>query len=123
MKKYIIFLALLSALMALGIFITGKFISAELVDSVTWMLLLYFIFVTLAFHYGLVRSAKGRTQVFIRYYMATTTFKLLLHMGVIIIYALFNKEDAIRVISSFLVFYIIFTAFEVALAWKQFRTS
>lgn len=123
MKKYIIFLALLSALMALGIFITGKFISAELVDSVTWMLLLYFIFVTLAFHYGLVRSAKGRPQVFIRYYMATTTFKLLLHMGVIIIYALFNKEDAIRVISSFLVFYIIFTAFEVALAWKQFRTS
>ncbi len=123
MKKYIIFLSLLSAVMALGIFITGNFISSELVDSVTWILLLYFIFVTLAFHYGLVSSAKGRPQVFIRYYMATTTFKLLLHMGVIIIYALFNKEDAIRVISSFLVFYIIFTAFEVTLAWKQFRTS
>ncbi len=121
MKKYITLLALLTALMALGIVITSKFISADLVDSVTWILLVYFVVITFAFHYGLVYSSKGRPQVFIRYYMATTTFKLLLHMGVIIIYALFNKTDAIRFISSFLIFYLIFTGFEVALAWKQFR--
>ena len=89
----------------------------------TWSLLLYFVFITLIFHVGLVKTSKGRPQVFIRYYMASTTFKLLLHMGIIIIYALFNKEDAIRFIVSFLIFYLIFTAFEVAVAWKQFRKN
>lgn len=75
------------------------------------------------FHFGLVQASKGRPQVFIRYYMASTTFKLLIHMSVVVIYALFNKEDAIRFISTFLVLYIIFTAFEVAVAWKQFRNG
>ena len=123
MKKYIVLLVILSGILSLGIFITGKFIFPEFIDSLTWVVLGYFILVTTIFHAGLVYYSKGRPQVFIRYYMATTTFKLLLHMGIIVIYALFNKEDAIRFISSFLIFYIIFTAFEVSVAWKQFRTN
>lgn len=107
----------------MAILATKEFLFPQLIDRITWLLLIYFSLVTFVFHYGLLRSSKGRPQVFIRYYMATTTFKLLMHMGVIIIYALFNKTDAIRVITSFLIFYIIFTAFEVAAAWKQFRQS
>ena len=123
MKKYIVLLSILSVILAFGILIIQKFISGALIETNTWYLLFYFIVITLAFHYGLVKSSKGRPQVFIRYYMATTTFKLLFHMGVIVIFALFNKTEAIQFITTFLIFYIIFTAFEVAVAWKQFRNG
>ena len=42
-------------------------------------------------------------------------------MAVIVIFSLFNKTEAISFITTFLIFYIIFTAFEVGVAWKQFR--
>lgn len=123
MKNYIVLLAILTFFLALGIVFAGTVVFPESVDIITWTLLFYFLFVTLIFHFGLVHASKGRPQAFVRYYMASTTFKLLLHMGIILIYALFNKTDAVRFISSFLIFYIIFTAFEVAVAWKQFRTG
>lgn len=121
MKRYIVLLASLSIILAIGIVFIRNFISVDLIGTNTWYLLIYFLVVTLAFHYGLVHSSKGRPQVFIRYYMATTTFKLLLHMAVIVIFSLFNKTEAISFITTFLIFYIIFTAFEVGVAWKQFR--
>jgi hypothetical protein len=121
MKKYIFLLTALTILLSTGIILAGNFLIPQHIDNMTWALLVYFVLLTLLFHVGLVQTSKGRPQVFIRYYMASTTFKLLLHMGVIVIYAIFNKEDAIRFITSFLVFYIIFTAFEVSVAWKQFR--
>ena len=114
---------MLTLILVAGIYLFSYFSGNGIIDTMTWSLLLYFVFITLIFHVGLVKTSKGRPQVFIRYYMASTTFKLLLHMGIIIIYALFNKEDAIRFIVSFLIFYLIFTAFEVAVAWKQFRKN
>jgi len=123
MKNYIVLLTALTGVLVAAAFLFSTSAYGEMLDSVTWSLLFYFVFITLIFHIGLVKTSKGRPQVFIRYYMASTTFKLLLHMGIIIIYALFNKEDAIRFIISFLIYYLIFTAFEVAVAWKQFRKN
>ncbi len=123
MKNYIVLLGILSFILSLGIVFAGTVIFPESVDIITWLLLFYFLFITFVFHFGLVHASKGRPQVFVRYYMASTTFKLLLHMGIILIYALFNKTDAVRFITSFLIFYVIFTAFEVAVAWKQFRAG
>ncbi len=121
MKNYIVLLGLLTLFFALAIIFAGTVLIPDSIDIITWSLLIYFFFVTLGFHLGLVQASKGRPQAFVRYYMATTTFKLLLHMAIIVIYAIFNKEDAVRFISTFLVFYIIFTSFEVAVAWKQFK--
>lgn len=123
MKKYTLLLVVLTILLSLGLVFVGSILIPDSVDISTWTLLVYFLFITMLFHFGLVQASKGRPQVFIRYYMASTTFKLLIHMSVVVIYALFNKEDAIRFISTFLVLYIIFTAFEVAVAWKQFRNG
>ena len=123
MKKYTLLLVVLTILLSLGLVFVGSILIPDSVDISTWTLLVYFLFITMLFHFGLVQASKGRPQVFIRYYMASTTFKLFIHMSIVVIYALFNKEDAIRFISTFLVLYIIFTAFEVAVAWKQFRNG
>ena len=84
-----------------------------------WQILGYFSMISFGFHYGLVRSSVGRPQNFIRYYMAATTIKLLIHLSVILAYALTHKEKAISFIISFMVAYAIFTAFEVVTAMKQ----
>ena len=49
----------------------------------------YFLVVTALFHYGLVRVSGGKPAVFIRYYMAATTLKLFLHLGVLVLVVLF----------------------------------
>jgi hypothetical protein len=122
MRNYLSYLFGFSALIFLGLFFTSMYFP-EKVDLTTWLIFTYFLGLTLAFHLGLVRSAKRRAQDFIRYYMASTTLKLLLHMGVIIIYSLFNKADAVRFIITFLIFYLLFTTFEVAVVWKKFRRT
>lgn len=84
-----------------------------------WQILGYFSIVSFSFHYGLVKSSVGKPQNFIRYYMAATTFKLLIHLGVILVYAMTHKANAISFIISFMVAYAIFTAFEVISAMKH----
>lgn len=117
------YLSLLFAFAAI-LFLAVSFFSLlqpAYVNSATWMIYSYFIALTFAFHFGLVRSSRGKPAEFIRYYMASTTLKLMLHMGVVLLYSLFNRKLAVLFIITFLVFYLLFTAFEVAVVWKKFR--
>ena len=93
------------------------------IDRVTYFQILYFFLVTLIFHTGLLRSSKGRPQEFVRYYMASTTGKLLLHVVVILGYSFINRQDSFRFIVVFLVYYIAFTAFETITVFKKFSTT
>ena len=83
-------------------------------------ILIFFSFLTAFFHTGLSKSAKSGTKHFIRFYMAATGIKLLLYIGVIILYALINKPGAMGFALCFLIHYCIFTVFEVAMAYQQF---
>ncbi len=115
MKQYYIqFILLIAACAALILMIGGT------VEEVVmrWQIVGYFSIVSFSFHYGLVKSSVGKPQNFIRYYMAATTFKLLIHLGVILIYAMTHKTNAIPFIISFMVAYALFTAFEVITAMK-----
>jgi L-asparagine transporter-like permease len=76
----------------------------------------YFFILTVSFHYGLLRSMKGRPQDFIRYFMGATTFKLLIHLAVVVVYALLHREQALPFILSFFALYILFMIYEVRFA-------
>ena len=91
------------------------------INRVSWFIFIYFIFITLVFHGGLLRASLGKPQVFIRYYMGATTFKLFIHVIVLIFYSLFNRNDAVQFIITFLVLYSLFTFFETVYAVKKFR--
>lgn len=91
------------------------------IGIVTWFIFGYFVLLTAAFHYGLLMASKGNAQQFVRYYMGATTFKLLLHLGVIIVYCLLNRNDAVRFIISFSLFYLAFTVFEFTAVRKSFK--
>jgi hypothetical protein len=121
---------LVNFLKAISIFslITGTLIyaasisvAAGRINHITWFIFLYFILITVIFHYGLLRSSQGNPQAFVRYYMGATTLKLFIHVIVILMYSLFHKEQAVHFIVTFLVIYILYTAFEAVLAVKKFR--
>ena len=120
MKNFLAALVIFIVFFAGGIMVAERLLKAGQVDSVTWTIFLYFVMLTLFFHFGLLRASAGRPQAFVRFYMASTTIKLLLHIGVILLYCLFHREDAVRFIITFLVMYILFTTFEVTVVWKQF---
>lgn len=91
------------------------------IDSVTWMILAYFVLLTTGFHYGLIIASKGNPQQFVRYYMGATSFKLLIHLVVLIIYCLFHRNEAVRFIISFALFYFVFTVFEFTAVKRNFK--
>ena len=116
MKQYALYFLLVIAFCA-AIILTVGGSAAEVL--LRWQILIYYSVISFSFHYGLVKSSVGRPQNFIRYYMAATTIKLFVHLGVILVYALTHRSNAIPFIISFMVAYAIFTAFEVVTAMKQ----
>ena len=122
MKKYLQQFGIFAVIIAITMWLAGTLIFPEQVNGTSWAIYFYFVVVTVLFHFGLLRSSEGRPQVFVRYYIGTTTFKLMLHLGILVLYSLFNKPDAMRFIFTFMIFYFLFTAFEVMLVWRKFRT-
>ena len=115
--KYFLSTLLFSAVVALLGF--GVSMAApDIVYKEFYLILAYFFLITLSFHYGLLTSLKGRPQQFVRYFMGATTFKLLFHAAVVIIYSLLNRAEAIHFILTFFVVYLFFTAYEVRIALK-----
>jgi len=107
-RSFLLFLIVITA----AIFLLSKMFATSYITTLTWLIFGYFVILTTAFHYGLIVSSRGKPQQFVRYYMGATSFKLLIHLVVLIIYCLFHKSDAVRFIISFALFYFVFTAFE-----------
>ena len=120
MKKYLTTFLIFIVAIAMSTMLFLKNYRPEY-SSIVWMIFIYFCVLSVAFHYGLVKSTESRPQVFVRYYMATTTIKLFLNLGILVIYSVLNKNSAIPFIISFMIFYFLFTVFEVAFTWKTIR--
>ena len=94
LKAIFIFSLVVSAIL----YVASTGFAENKINHITWFIFFYFILVTSVFHMGLLKSSQGRPQAFVRYYMGATTFKLFIHVIVILMYCLFNREDAIRFI-------------------------
>ena len=118
MKKYLsVYLIFIVSLAAI-IFLSSYKLTSEQVQ-ISWMIYFYFCIITLLFHFGIVKSTSSRPQVFIRYYMGATTLKLLLHLGIIILYSFLHRPTATFFIIDFMIMYLLFTVFEVIAVWRR----
>lgn len=61
----------------------------------------------------IVRKTESAPKRFVSAYLGNTTFKLIIFMAVLFIYALTNIHDAVNFIINFFVIYVIYTTFEV----------
>lgn len=120
MKKYIPAFLLFSVIIA-GIIVFINQNTVSQIQKLRWMLYAYFSIITLLFHFGITKATQSRPQVFVRYYMGSTTLKLLLNLGIIVVYAMLHKDLAVNFIITFMIFYFLYTIFEVIFVWKAVR--
>jgi hypothetical protein len=114
-------LLIFSTIIAITGYIIATTFLKDYFQPLFWLVLIFFIITTFAFHYGLVKSCKGDPKLFFRYYMAATGIKLLGYMIIIIGYALINRNQATPFIITFLILYFFYMAFEVVVSYKILR--
>lgn len=82
----------------------------------------FFFLITWLIHRSLL-AKTGTGSRFVQQYMLITIAKLLLFMGVLLVYALLNTSDALAFTLAFLFYYLMFTSFEVVNLMKALRNS
>lgn len=74
-------------------------------------------------HLLLVRAAKGSAQEFIRMYMASSVFKFLLYILVLVGFIFLTVESRKAIILCFLVYYVVFTVFEIVWLYTEMAAA
>jgi hypothetical protein len=99
----------------LGMIATGFYflVPSKYITPALPFLFVFFIAVTLAGYYFILRSAGKAFITFINYYLVVTVLKLFLFIGVIFLYLFLNKADAAPFAISFLILYLFYMVFEV----------
>lgn len=85
--------------------------------QITWSIYLLFVVTTLLMHFFLTLGKNDKPNVFVRKFMLATTLKLLLYLGIIVFFFLFNKAIAKTFILWFLLHYTCFTVFETLMLY------
>jgi hypothetical protein len=119
-KSFLIRLAVFSALIAGALLVWNTTMPVWRQHPLSWVLLGFFVVITATMHFILLRSGQGDPKAFVRMFMGLTTFKLFIFLLVIVAYAFTHKATAVSFILHFLVFYLLFTTFEVVLLYKHF---
>ena len=74
-------------------------------------------------HLLLVRAAKGSAQEFIRMYIASSVFKFLLYILVLVGFIFLTVESRKAIILCFLVYYVVFTVFEIVWLYTEMAAA
>lgn len=65
------------------------------------------------------RAKAKKLSSFTNFFMLATFLKLLVYLAIIIVYLLYNRDEAVPFLLTFFVYYIIFTALEVSAVTKK----
>lgn len=105
-----------------GFLVAGEFFRPDLfISTLKWPVLGLFIIATILQHYFLLLPENQAPAKTVRVYMATSAVKLMAFVFLIVIFVLFFRPEAKKVIVWFLVFYVVFTAFENVLLFRHFK--
>ena len=113
MKQFISGISIISFLLTLiGWLIFSQFIP-EYYLPVLPFLLVFFIVISISVHAFQLQQANNNMAKFARNNMLVTFLKLILYSAVAIIYFAFDSKNAKVFFICFMLFYLIFTVFEV----------
>ena len=121
MKRFLISLAVYSALIAVLDACWMQLAPANRQIPHTWMMLLFFTVITLIFHLISMKVAKGRPQAFIRFYMGSTALRMFLYSIIVLGYKFYDQATLIPFALGFMAHYFLFTFFEVPVLLKALR--
>jgi len=81
----------------------------------------FFVSLTAAIHYFLVKASQQRIAKFTTNFMLATTIKLMLYLFFILIYVFTHRQRAVPFLFFFLSLYFLFTVFEVVALLKLLK--
>jgi hypothetical protein len=121
LKSFFIKLALFS-LITMGVLLLWQQYAAERFQTnLGWLIWGFFIAVTALIHIALVKASDESPRKFVTYFMAITGIKLFAYLIIILFYALLNGKAALGFVILFLVFYFLYSAFEVIILLKHLK--
>src|SRR5215510_8242977 len=103
LKTVIVFTALLSLVAGILSFTLPD----EYFVNQVWIMLVYFLVLSAVFQLILSQKKKGEPKKYIRAFLASTTIKLFIHIIVLLVFALVNKDKAIPIIITFFSIYLL----------------
>jgi len=113
MKQFITGIAIISLLLTLiGWLIFSQFIPGYYLPVLPF-LLVFFIVISISVHAFQLQQANNNMAKFARNNMLVTFLKLILYSAVAVIYFAFDSKNASVFFICFMLFYLIFTVFEV----------
>jgi hypothetical protein len=74
-----------------------------------------------AIHLYLLSSAKGEPQAFIRKYLASTVFKFMFYILLLVVFLLFSADNKTALILHYLFYYAVFTVVEVSMLYSEMQ--
>jgi len=114
-KQLLIFSGILGMIWLILTFVLpGKFISPALPS-----LFFFFIATSLLSFYYLLQSVGKRFIKFVNTFLLTIIIKLFLYVGVMIVYVLINRKDAVAFMLGFFVLYLFYSIFEAVCIIKN----
>jgi len=111
--KFLEHLLIYSAILGAVAIILYVFLPKHFITPVLPFLFFFFAAITLISNYILLRSLKSKLSRFINTFLIMTIVKLILYVGIMIIYVLLNRSDAVPFMITFFILYLFYTIFEV----------
>ncbi len=118
-KNLVIFTLIIAAIQ----YLVSMQIDPKWISSSWPFVILFFLAFTILMHRYLLKSTEGNPKKFVFAFLMITTVKILLYLGVILVYVLLNRVDAVAFIIIFFVNYFLFTGFELSVIMKMLNKA
>jgi hypothetical protein len=107
--------------LSLGV-LAGKYLAPHIFGSrIIWGIMAIFVFSTIAQHYFVTLPENQAPAKSVRIFMAASAIKLFIYLVLIVLCVLMFRGKTKMIVVSFLLFYMVFTAFENLLLYRHFR--
>lgn len=113
MNKFILKIAVLSALLFSIQYITFQQLSVEL-STIYGVFYAFLIVITLLSHYLIMKQINKRPQLFVTYFMGLMTIKLFIALGIMLVAIWFNREDKFPLAITFMLLYFGYTFLSIS---------
>lgn len=119
LKQYLLNQLFITLALAFATFMALSWLPADWqTNGWIWALLLFYI--SGGVFFGIYLNVMHKKQhAFANFFLISTGIKLLLYLTFIVVYLLFNKEEARIFLLLFLIYYVVFAVFESRLAVKM----
>ena len=118
-KQLLFFSAILGSVALVFVFILPK----TYISPAFPFLICFFIATSLLSFYYLLKQADKRFIKFVNAFLLTIIIKLALYIGVMVVYALNNRRDAVPFMLAFFILYLCYTIFEAVCIIKNTQPS